>query len=271
MMSIGIGGIRAAFAPFFRDPDRAKLRDILKDNLGEFNHLDYKETMIEASKLARVIISMANSTGGIIVFGVRELKDNTYDPIGLDTLEDKTHIQQRLSRYIPENLEYEILDFAYDESEYGLLRGKKFQVILVKDTPENIPFLPESAGESIQRNRIYYRGNTNSDEATYEQIQEILERRTTAITGMTSKETFKNDLFQLKELYHHLSLSHTVSKENFAAALGAGMGGVWGAWYESTPNPYYPEESFDEFVARMIARKKSIIEGAIMNADQRRP
>lgn len=270
-MSASIGGIREAFAPFFEDPDRAKLRDILKDDLGEFNHLDYKELMIEAPKLARIIIAMANSKGGIVVFGVKELEDNTHDPVGLENFEDKTQIQQKLNKFIPEKLDYEILDFAYNESEYDVLKGKKFQVILVKDAPQNIPFLPKSDGKDIQKNRIYYRGNTNADEATYEQIQEILARRTTAITGITSKETFKNDLFQLEELYGHISQSYTVSKNSFGDSVISNLGNIWGSLYESKPNPHYPKESFDEFIAKMIVRKKSIIENAIMNCDPRRP
>ncbi|MDD4255185.1 MAG: ATP-binding protein [Methanofollis sp.] len=270
-MSAIIGGIREAFAPFFEDPDRTKLRDILKDNLGEFNHLDYKESMIGASKLARIIIAMANSMGGTIVFGVKELEDNNYEPVGLENFEDKTHIQQKLSTFVPENLDYEILDFAYDESEYGVLKGKKFQVFLVKDTPQNIPFLPRGAGEGIQKNRIYYRGNTNSEEATYEQIQEILARRTTAITGITSKETFKNDLFQLEELYGHISRSDTVFKNIFSDCTIGNIASLCDTYYESKPNPHYPQESFDEFIAKMIARKKSIIESAVMNCDKRGP
>ena len=262
-MSAGIGGIREAFAPFFKDPDRVKLRDILKDNLGEFNHLDYKELMIDAPKLAKIIISMANSKGGIIVFGVKELEDKTYDPVGLEIFEDKTHIKQKLDKFIPEKLEYEILDFAYNESEYDVLKGKKFQVILVKDTPQNIPFLPKGTGDGIQKNRIYYRGYSNADEATYEQIQEILARRTSAIVAITSEETFKNDLFQLKELYGKVSPYYSVPKYP--------LSNLTSAFYESKPNPHYPKESFDEFIANMIAKKKSVIESAIMNRDLRRP
>ncbi|CVK32461.1 AlbA family DNA-binding domain-containing protein [Methanoculleus bourgensis] len=267
-MSLSIGGIREAFASFFEDPDRIKLRNILKDNLGEFNHLDYKESPIESSKLAKNIIAMANSKGGIIVFGVKELDDNTYEPVGLENFEDKTNVRQKLSKYVPENLNYEILDFAYNETEYDILKGKKFQVVLIRDTPQNIPFLPINSGEDVQRNRIYYRGNVNADEATYEQIQEILARRTTAISGITSKETFKNDLFQLKELYAQISPNHSILRHCFGSLLGDIISKDL---YESEPNPHYPEESFDEFISKMIARKKSVIESAVMNCDQRRP
>ncbi|MDG6250437.1 MAG: hypothetical protein QCH34_06390, partial [Methanocalculus sp.] len=115
----------------------------------------------------------------------------------------------------------------------------------------------------IRKNRIYYRGNTNADEATYEQIQEIMARRTSAIVAITSEETFKNDLFQLEELYNHISHSYRVAKFT--------LSNITSLLYESKRNPHYPTESFDEFIAKMIARKKSVIESSIMNNDQRRP
>lgn len=263
-MSSSIGGMREACAPFFQDPDRVKFRDLLKDNLGEFNHVDFKETWIEPSKLARIIIAMANSRGGGIVFGIQELEDNSYTPKGLEKLEDKTPVMQKLGKYLPEGLKYDILDFAYTESEYGPLNGKKFQVILVYDSPRDIPFLSVGDGEGITKNRIYVRGNTNADEATHEQIQEIITRRLSANLSIASEEIFKNDLFQLKELYKQISPER--SESVFAFNLGKLLGG---SLYKSVPNPEYPEESFDKFIHRMIVLKKTIIENAVINNDQR--
>jgi len=262
-MSSSIGGIREAFAPFFKDPDRVKFRNLLKDNLGEFNHVDFKETWIEPSKLARIIIAMANNGGGGIIFGVQELEDKSYIPKGLEELKDKTPVMQKLGKFLPGGLKYNILDFAYIESEYGPLNGKKFQVILVYDSPRDIPFLPVSDGEGINKNRIYVRGNTNADEATHEQIQEIVTRRLSATLSTASEETFKNDLFQLKELYKQVSPYHNEFAFNFN--LGAALGNI----YRSVPNPEYPEESLDKFIHRMIVLKKGIIENAVMNNDQR--
>jgi len=262
-MSSSIGGMREACAPFFQDPDRVKFRNLLKDNLGEFNHIDFKEAWIETPKLARIIIAMANSGGGGIVFGIQELADKSYIPKGLEELEDKTPVMQKLGKYLPEGLKYDILDFAYTESEYAALNGKKFQVILVHDSPRDIPFLPASDGEGITKTRIYVRGNTNADEATHEQIQEIITRRLSATLSTASEETFKNDLFQLKALYEQISPYHNKFAFNFT--LGAALGSL----YRSVPNPEYPEESFDKFIHRMIVLKKTIIENAVMNNDQR--
>lgn len=263
-MSSSVGGMREACASFFQDPDRVKFRDLLKDHLGEFNHIDFKETWIEPSKLAKIIIAMANSRGGGIVFGIQELEDNSYTPKGLEKLEDKTPMMQKLGKYLPEGLKYDILDFTYAESEYAPLNGKKFQVILVYDTPKDIPFLSVGDGEGIAKNRIYVRGNTNSDEATHEQIQEIIARRLSATLSTASEETFKNDLFQLKELYKQISpgRSEPIVAFNLGKLLGSDL-------YKSVPNPEYPEESFDKYIHRMIVLKKTIIENAVMNNDQR--
>lgn len=262
-MSSSIGGMREKCVPFFQDPDRVKFRDLLKDNLGEFNHVDFKETWIETPKLAKIIIAMANSGGGGIVFGIQEFENNSYTPKGLEKLEDKTSMMQRLGKYLPGGLKYDILDFAYTESEYAPLNGKMFQVILVHDSPKDIPFLPVSDGNGITKTRIYVRGNTNADEATHEQIQEIITRRLSATLSTASEETFKNDLFQLKELYKQVSPYHNEFAFNFN--LGAALGNI----YRSVPNPEYPEESLDKFIHRMIVLKKGIIENAVMNNDQR--
>ncbi|MDJ1631109.1 ATP-binding protein [Bacillus velezensis] len=43
----------------------------------ETNFLDYKEKIIEEFKLAKLLLAMANSGGGMIVFGI---EDKEYKP-----------------------------------------------------------------------------------------------------------------------------------------------------------------------------------------------
>lgn len=255
--------LREALAPFFESPDRELFREILRGNTGEFNHIDFKEIWIECPKLAKHILGMANNRGGAIIFGVSEDSVNGATPIGLAQIKDKTPVKNKLSKYIPEQLGYEILDFAYNDSDWGILKGRTFQLVVVDDTPERIPFLSMSDGKGIGRNKIYYRGNTNTEEATYEQIQEILSRRVDTQHSITAEEIFKNDLYQLKELYTQIPRTRTNSK-SFAAIIAA-MGNPFSL--ETEDNPDYPEESFTDFINRMIILKKRIIENAVKNRE----
>lgn len=101
---------------------------------------------------------------------------------------------------------FEILDFSYDASEYPKLVGKKYQVVLVEDNPEHIPFVSMKDGTGIQKNIIYVRHNSGpeSEPASYDELQRIFDRRLE--TGFSSgKEIdFRVHLEQLMILYNKL-------------------------------------------------------------------
>lgn len=65
-------GLKEAFAQFFENPSREALRQLLVDHTGEHDELDFKSELIEKSQLAKHILAMANKSGGIIIFGVKE-------------------------------------------------------------------------------------------------------------------------------------------------------------------------------------------------------
>ena len=137
----------------------------------EFNNLDFKENWPEISKLAKHILSMGNCHGGCIVIGVKEENNKTLNPIGINQIQEKSDITKKLSRFIPNSIEYEILQFAYEETEYPKIKGKKFQVLIVEYDPKIIPLLARKDGESINNNRVYVRRKTESTEANYEELQ----------------------------------------------------------------------------------------------------
>jgi predicted HTH transcriptional regulator len=70
------------FSDFFSQPSREKLTAILTQNLGEFDHLDFKAEIFVGSNLAKHILAFANSRGGAIVFGIVENDDRSLDPKG---------------------------------------------------------------------------------------------------------------------------------------------------------------------------------------------
>lgn len=102
-------------AKFFEIPSRESFRDLLQNHFGEQNYLDFKQNWPNYSKLAKHILAMANSGGGIIVVGVSE-KEGTLDAVGLKDIIDKSDINKGCTKFLADNLKYEILDFAYDSS-----------------------------------------------------------------------------------------------------------------------------------------------------------
>lgn len=247
-------GIKEDFANFFEEPDRVKFRELIKNNTGEYNHIDFKEQWIEGPSLARHILGFANTGGGIIVFGVKENEDKSLESIGLSDLIDKTVVISGVQSFIPEKLNFDIHDFSFTEAEYAAIKGK-FQVLIVEDTPEYLPFLSLRDGENIHRNKVYYRGSVNTDEASHEQLQEIINRRIETGYSSTKEMEFRDHLNQLKDLYGVISRIHS----SIPWLSSFGLAGL----FTSTPNPNYPSEDFEKFVVRMIEKKKLIIDGLV--------
>lgn len=245
-------GWREEFAKFFENPSREGLRDFLKNHAGELNGYDFKGEWPTFPKVARHILGLANSGGGCLVIGVDEKTDKTFEPVGVDQLLDKADIQKGIQKFIPPQLKYEVLDFAYTDSEYPKLVGKKFQVLLVEDLPEYIPFVAISNGEGIRGAAIYTRRGTNSEEANYEELQGMFNRRLG--TGYSSEIEFDIDkqLAELNSLYNRISPYYNPAEAEMFYYL------------DYHANPKYPDEDFDEFVRRMIDQKKEIIERVIL-------
>lgn len=165
------------FAKFFTTPTRDNFRNLVKNAVGEANHLDFKQAWPESAKLAKHVLSIANAGGGAIVIGVRQTSAGQLDACGALALQDKAHVATSLQRYIPRSLRYFVIDFHYVASDYAELKGKSFQVLLVEDDAKQLPFLSLSDGTEIKRNAIYVRSGTSSREADHEELQQIINRR----------------------------------------------------------------------------------------------
>ena len=109
---------------FLKQPNKDNFREFLKNNCGELDEVDFKESWIEKGHLAKTILAMANSNGGIIVFGVRENDNGTLEHVGIEELKDKAVINNDIAKFISPGLDYEIFDFNYDSSEYEAVQGK---------------------------------------------------------------------------------------------------------------------------------------------------
>ena len=248
------------FAKFCESPDRTKFRELIKQNTGEYNHIDFKEKWLEVTMIAKHVLGFANSEGGVLVFGIKEEDSGSLVVQGIDTFEDKTTIKSKLQKYLPAELQYEIHNFEYNnDTEWGQIKNKKFQVLIADDTPQYIPFLSlNSTGENLHKNRVYYRGKTNTEEATYEELKKIINRRLDTNMSTTVENEFKEHLTQLKMLYSFMNKYLTkapfwMTNISTLALLGS----------TTEDNPKYPDEDFEDFIVKMIQRKKDIIEGLI--------
>ena len=193
-------------AELFNSPNRVTFREFLKTNTGEYNDIDFKGDYIENSELAKHIIAMANSGGGVITFGIEEDENNSLNPVGIE-LKDKTEIEQDLSNYIPNSLDYELHIFQYeDEVEWKKLKNKNFLMITVQYTPEKIPFLPKKDGGKINMQDIYCRKNSSTKKVDYEDIQEILVKRFESNEKIIYGNDLEDDLNQLQILTSYISL-----------------------------------------------------------------
>lgn len=151
--------------------------------------------------------------------------------------------------------------------EKKTLKDKAFQMLVVEDTPQFIPFLAKRESGSLKQNQIYVRRGTSCEIVNQEELTALLHRRCNYMHPLSGKPLNLNEhLKQLKMLYDNIEKNH-VSYENslwaneISAILGnmaSKMDAMCGKKVE--PNPLYPEECFEEFIARMIADKKKKIE-----------
>ena len=231
------------FAQFFEKPTRESLRALIKDNIGETDYLDFKEQWVPDQKLAKHILAMSNSGGGALIIGVKENDDGTTEPVGIDDFIDKEKISKGLSKYLPTDVSWDSFEFAYKDSEYQILKGKKFQVLLVEYNPQYIPFLCLKASDGLKENAVYVRRGTSTTEATHDDLQKIINNRIE--TGYSSKHVLalSEHLQQLKELYK------TKENHNYMSSVARVMMMFDGDKFKD----------YNDFIDELIDRKKAKI------------
>lgn len=261
-------GLREAFAKLLEDPSRDKLHELLRSSGGEFRDLDFKEEWPAKPAVAKQILGLGNIGGGVLVIGVREETDGSLIPVGVSTFTDKATITGWIKAILPSSLlnSVTVHDFDYPTGEYGVVQGKKFQVMFVQPDSRHIPFLALKEAEKISAGIIYVRREGMVDAASHEEVQRILNRRIEEGHSTQPELDLQGHLDQLRVLYGAIEKTKATGLGWMAKGLAStSLMKALGAVYES--NPLYPTESLEEFVASQIGAKKKLIQKVLGTLD----
>ena len=254
-----------------KNPSRDGFKTFLKESCGELDNIDFKEKWITKGKLAKIMLAMANTGGGVIVLGIQENKDDNYLAVGIDELKDAADVEKEIKKLVPRNLSYSVLNFIYDDEIYGEYAGKKFQAIIIADAPEQLPFFSIGASDDIEKDCVYVRRGTSSEKASARDFETMIQRKLENVFKESNDLSLKEHLEQLQFLYDSIPQKKRilVKKGNrFVGAmeglqaLSERMTEIFGEpdQYEEVPNENYPSEDYEQFLVRMIEKKKLKIE-----------
>ena len=254
-----------------KNPSRDGFKTFLKESCGELDNIDFKEKWITKGKLAKIMLAMANTGGGVIVFGIQENKGDKFVAVGIDELKDAADVEKEIKKLVPRNLNYSVLNFIYDDEIYGEYAGKKFQAIIIADAPEQLPFFSIGASDDIEKDCVYVRRGTSSEKASARDFETMIQRKLENVFKESNDLSLKEHLEQLQFLYDSIPQKKRilVKKGNrFVGAmeglqaLSERMTEIFGEpdQYEEVPNENYPSEDYEQFLVRMIDKKKLKIE-----------
>jgi len=143
---------------------------------------EYKAPMpwtddLAKAKITKAILAMSNVIdGGVIVVGMKELEDKTFDPVGLSDGDASTFKHDTIADYLKE--------YADPYVEFTLrpiaCNGKNFICIQVKVFDES-PVICKKDGRDLEKGRIYTRPRTKNESApvsSYAEMREILDMAT---------------------------------------------------------------------------------------------
>ena len=168
------------------------------------------------------------------------------------------------------------MNFIYDDEIYGEYAGKKFQAIIIADAPEQLPFFSIGASDDIEKDCVYVRRGTSSEKASARDFETMIQRKLENVFKESNDLSLKEHLEQLQFLYDSIPQKKRilVKKGNrFVGAmeglqaLSERMTEIFGEpdQYEEVPNENYPSEDYEQFLVRMIDKKKLKIEKILDN------
>ncbi len=239
------------FNIFFEKPTRDGLREIISNSIGETDYLDFKAEWPELVKVSKHILAFANSGGGAMVVGVKQNSNGEFNSVGLSECKDKVDIKKITQKYVPPEVDYEIFDFSFSESEYPTLKGRRFQVLLVEYLNKLLPLLSLKEGKGIKGNVAYIREGTETIEANHSKFQDLINKR---IDSKYSSSHLKvsQDLEQLRRLYDYVWSEDEMFTYGDIKVFPEHFGHVEAERAQA-------EYKYQEFISDIITQKENVI------------
>lgn len=247
--------IKDLFYELITEPTKESFQNFVESTTGEENNVDFKREWIDKEELSKLFLAMANSGGGVIIFGIAENEDGDFKPIGIESLMDPADIQNTIEKYVPTSLKYKTYNFSFDSYKYDKLEGKKFQMVLIEDIPEQLPFLSIGKGEHILSDTIYVRRGTKNEQANTIEIEKMLDKRINHMHSLPSIQNLKEEMEQLEFLYNKLN-QRKFQEDQFQNFKETNKN----EYYETISKDNESIENFEQFIIRMIKKKKNKID-----------
>ncbi|MEJ7837729.1 MAG: ATP-binding protein, partial [Thermomicrobiales bacterium] len=233
--------IKDDIARFVANPTHDGLQNLIQYFGGEFDQYELKEAWPALPRIAKSVLAIANSGGGVILFGIR---DESLEPVGLVEFLPKQQVFDSLGEFLPGPLlnEVTMLDFDYRGAEYPPLQGKLIQVLAIPDLAHFLPFICEEAWSQddthLRRGAIYVRNGTQTVETTYERLQTLIGRHIEAVMPGGNVDELTQELAQLYALY---VAQQRASHPNF-----------WGTDETTEANAYHPDIRLADYLGTLI-------------------
>nr|WP_236165549.1 ATP-binding protein [Pseudomonas fulva] len=253
--------LHVGFSEFFAKPSNETLRALIRNNIGETNNVDFKEIWPDKGKLAKHVLALANSGGGVLLIGIKDDDPPSAVGIGPGDLRDKTVIADMIKALIPSSLTYEVFDFNYRDSEDSVLKGKAFQVLIVDSRPSDLPYLSVKSSGDLKSNVVYVRSGTSSTEASHDQLQKILDSRINTQEAARRLLDLGEHCEQLKMLFGQLPVRRE-SDWLFSRGIrnSLGVSASWQDKFAKLAEGIDRQPTYQDFISSCIEKKKRRIE-----------
>lgn len=240
------------------NPSREAFIDAVFNGVGEQDNLDFKESWTDYQKIAEIVLGMANIGGGTIVVGVKEINDGTLEAVGVTTLEDKEKLHSKIYNLLPDTVKFDIYNFDFTDESYDKIKGKMFQILVVNSNNIDLPYVLRKNTNDAEEGCIFYRRGTKTVKANTQEIREMIHKRLDAEELEKSNLELEEHLKQLRTLYDYMKPLGNSSLYINQFLKNVSFGNL--AKLYDNRSHYYPEENYDQFIAKMIEKKKIKIE-----------
>lgn len=236
--------------------DREKFLSLLDNSLGEQDALDFKKEWIDYQNLAKIMLGMANIGGGMIVVGVEEKEDKTLNPVGLKSICDKADVQNKIDKYLPENLKFRVDDYDFTGESYSKIKNKLYQVVSISSDDKNLPYILTKGMEKDEEGVIFVRRGTKSVRANTEEIKNMISKRTETLLMDKSSLELEEHLKQLYILYENKKTEKNLLGSGISNSILLSLG-------FDVNNKELMKKEYNQTLEYFINKKKEKIESVL--------